>query len=212
MRTLLTSLAALAIAAPVAAQQGDPDNAVAGGGTLPAGWHARTDRDASLDNVKFVTMAPGWHVTTGPAVILWRDTDTGTGSYTLKATLHQTKAPAHPESYGIFTGGKDLSGAGQSYTYYLIRGDGKFLIKRRTGATTANVTDGWTDNTAVRKADAEGKAANTLEVVVTGDKASFRANGTELWSGPASSIDAQGIAGMRVNHNLDLHVAEFGVK
>lgn len=211
MRTLLTSLVALAIAAPVAAQD-DPDNAVKGGGQMPAGWHARTDKDAALDNVKFVTMGPGWHVTTGPAVIVWRDADATTGDYTLKASITQTKAPAHPESYGVFTGGKDLAGAGQQYTYYLIRGDGKFLIKRRTGATTANVTDGWTEHAAINKADAAGKATNTLEVVVSGDKASFRANGTEVWTGAASAIDAQGIAGLRINHNLDLHVSEFGAK
>ncbi len=29
--------------------QADPDHAVKGGGTLPAGWSARTDRNAPLD-------------------------------------------------------------------------------------------------------------------------------------------------------------------
>lgn len=210
MRTLLLSLAALAVAAPVAAQA-DPDKPVAGGGTLPAGWQARTDRNASLENVKFVTMGPGWHVTTGPAVILWRAADATTGDFTLKANITQTKAPEHPESYGVFTGGMHLDGAEQAYTYYLIRGDGKFLVKRRTGATTANVTDGWVENAAVVKQDAQGKATNTLSVAVSGGTARFLVNGTEVWSGPAASVDTNGAAGMRINHNLDLHVSEFSV-
>ena len=47
------ALAALAlIAAPAVAQNpSDPDKTVQGGGKLPAGWSARTDRNAAMTNV-----------------------------------------------------------------------------------------------------------------------------------------------------------------
>src|SRR5947207_3212395 len=55
--------------------QADPDRAVAGGGSVPTGYHARTDRNAPLTNVKVAAMGTGMHFTLGPAVIVWRDVD-----------------------------------------------------------------------------------------------------------------------------------------
>ena len=45
----------------------------------------------------------------------------------------QMEPAAHPEAYGVFIGGSDLQAANQKYTYFVIRQDGKFLIKRRAG-------------------------------------------------------------------------------
>jgi hypothetical protein len=189
----------------------DPDKKVEGGGKIPAGWAARTDNDASLDNVKFYKAGDGWHFTLGPAVVMYRDADKASGDYKASATFTQTKAPMHPEGYGLVIGGSDLAGAKQQYTYFLVRGDGKFLVKRRTGSETANVNAGWTDNAALNKADTSGKATNELSVSVSGGKASFMANGKEVFSTDASKIDTNGIVGLRVNHNLDVHVEGFGV-
>lgn len=74
------------------------------------------------------------------------------------------KAPKHPEGYGLFIGGRDLEGPGQTYTYFLVRGDGKFNIKRRDGTTLAQYTDDWESSYAVNKADAKGAATNLLEI------------------------------------------------
>lgn len=212
MRTLLTLAAVAVLAMPASAQMDkDPDKAVAGGGKLPAGWSARTDRGAAMDNVKFETMGDGLHVTLGPAVILYRAADAMNGPFHMVASFNQTKAPAHAEAYGLFFAGKELAGEGQSYTYFLIRKDGKFLIKTRTGAQTANVTAGWTDSEAVVKEDATGKQSNKLEILVGKDKVTFSVNGKEVHSMPAAAGSTAGIAGLRVNHNLDLHIAGFGV-
>src|SRR2546429_8603370 len=85
--------------------QSDPDRAVAGGGGVPSGYHARTDRNAAMTNVKVATMGTGMHFTLGPAVIVWRDADAATGDYHVVASFTQTKAPTHPEAYGLFIGG-----------------------------------------------------------------------------------------------------------
>src|SRR2546430_9482487 len=63
------------VAAGVVAQDRDPDAKIAGGGTLPAGWHARTDKNRPLADAKIQTMGTGLHTTLGPAVILWREPD-----------------------------------------------------------------------------------------------------------------------------------------
>jgi hypothetical protein len=215
MRALMLSFVAVLSAMPLAAQQmknDDPDKKVEGGGTLPAGWSARTDRDAPLTNVKFSKMGDGWHFTLGPAVVVYRDTDKASGNYQVSATFSQSKAPMHPEGYGLVFGGSDLKGGGQKYTYFLVRGDGKFLVKKRDGANTANVNEGWTDGASINKADADGKASNELTVSVGAQKVNFLINGKEVFSTEASKVETNGIAGIRVNHNLDVHVAGFGIK
>ena len=86
---------------------------------------------------------------------------------------------AHPEAYGLIIGGADLEGAAQKYTYFLIRQDGKYLIKRRAGDQTPTIAD-WTDSAAIKKADTSGKMSNTLAIDVGKDKVRFLVNGTEV--------------------------------
>ena len=205
MRMLTLAAAALVAAAPAAAQQAAPSQ-------LPAGWQARTDKDAPLEGVKFVSMAGGVHATTGPAAILWRPGDQAQGDFAVAASFTQTKAPQHPEAYGLFVGGRALQGPEQTYTYFLVRGDGKFLIKTRTGATTANVTTGWAEHGAVVKADAAGKATNALRIERAGDRVRFLVNGTEVHSAAAADVETGGQVGLRINHNLDVHVDGFVVE
>ncbi|HTR20792.1 MAG TPA: hypothetical protein VMH88_08055 [Gemmatimonadales bacterium] len=210
LRRYLASLACIAgvaqfAAIPVAAQA-DSDKAVAGGGTIPAPWHAHTDGNAPLTNVKFTVMNPGQHVTLGPAAIFWRDADTASGSYTVEAKFWQFAAPHHREGYGLILGGRDLAGAGQRYTYFIIAGTGEFLVKRRNGESTSNVTSGWQANAAVVKQDTAGKAENTLTVRVSAGKVSFLVNGKEVYSGNSADLDVAGVFGYRVNHNLNVHL------
>ena len=200
-----------------AAAQADPDRSVAGGGTMPPGWNARTDRGAPLSGVKFEIMNPGQHVTLGPAAIFWRDADTTSGTYTVEAKIWLFSVPRHPEGYGLFIGGSDLSGAGQRYTYFIIRHDGAFLIKRRVGDSTSFVTPKWTPNPIVAKPDsgATGDLAksiqNTLTIRVAGETASFSINGTQVFSAPATDVDVKGVVGYRVNHNLNVHLGPITI-
>ncbi len=211
MRTLLTTIVASFVALPLAAQDHHHDHGVRGG-ELPAGWSARTDRNQPLDNVHFRPMGDGLHITVGPAVILYREADAVDGPHRVSATFTQTRAPQHPEAYGLFIGGRDLQGDGQRYTYFLIRGDGQFLIRRRDGAQVSDVAGRWAPHDAILKQDERGRQTNEMAVVVSDGRASFRVNGTEVHSAAASEVDVAGIAGMRVNHNLDLHIDGFEVR
>ena len=100
--TLALTLALAPALAPGAAGQAqtkpakaDPDRSVAGGGSFPRGWTGRTDTKGKEADVKFVVMDPGWHITLGPAALLWRPTDKADGAFTATALVSQTKAPQH---------------------------------------------------------------------------------------------------------------------
>ena len=70
---------------------------------------------------------------------------------------------------------------------------------------------GWTANDAVVKADSAGKATNELSILVSGGNVKFMVNGKEVYTAKASDVDAVGLVGLRVNHNLDVHVGPLGV-
>jgi len=216
MKTLTLAIGALGVAAmPLLAQhpaehKADPDKKMtAGPGSLPSGWKGRLDSgDKTLAGVKAAQMGGGVHFMTGPAGIYYKPGDKMTGAYEAHATFTQMVPADHPEAYGLFIGGSDLEGAGQKYTYFIVRQDGKYMIKRRAGADTPTIVD-WTDSAAIKKADSSGKMSNTLAVEVAKDKVRFLVNGTEATSVDAAKVDTAGIAGLRVNHNLNLHIEGF---
>jgi hypothetical protein len=214
IRRTITTLSLLALAAaPLAAQGADDPTKKVAGGALPAGWMGRTDRATDkLTDAKFVAMGSGYHATSGPAAIYWNPKTVTSGPFTATTSVTQTKAPTHPEAYGLFFMGKDLDAPTQSYMYFLVRGDGKFLVNHRAGSQVHKVID-WTENAAVVKADANGKATNKLTVDATkADSLRFLVNGKQVAALPANQFGTtNGIVGVRVNHNLDVHIGELTV-
>jgi hypothetical protein len=147
------------------------------------------------------------HVTLGPALILYQPSETASGSFEAGGLFHQFSSGRHAEGLGIIVGGKDLQGEGQAYTYFLVRGDGKYLVVKREGEKTTRLVPEWTANAAVKAApDTTGHAMNRLAVAADGKTVRFLVNGTEVYSAPASEISTDGIVGFRINHNLDARV------
>jgi hypothetical protein len=216
IRRSMSALSFLLLAAAPLAAQGanDPTHKAAGGGSLPAGWAGRTDRATDkLSDAKFVTMGPGYHVTSGPAAIYWNPKNVTSGPFVASTTVTQTKAPTHPEAYGIFFMGKDLDTPQQNYAYFLVRGDGKYLVNHRAGADVHKIVP-WTENAAVHKADANGKATNVLTVDASkADSVRLLVNGTQVAALAASHLGkTDGLVGLRVNHNLDVHVGGLTIE
>jgi hypothetical protein len=215
MRSSLAAAALLAaLSLPLAAQDHaeDADQAAPGGGAVPAGWTVRADEgDAPGANIQ--TMGKGLHVTTGPALILYRANTDGKGPFHTLAIFTQTKPSKHAEGYGLFVGGKALDGAAQQYLYFLVRQDGSYLIKRRDGEKTSDVSKGWVQSAAVKKPDAKGTATNLLEVDNKRDpsRVVFLVNGQEVYATDAKGMALDGIVGIRTNHNLDVHIEGFDV-
>lgn len=203
---LLLAMAASAVQAPSSGQ-------------FPAGWQVRIDggthdgKPMTAKDVSFVNMAPGWHITTGPAAILYRPSARATGNYTLTSENFLFDPGKRREAYGIIFGGRDLDAETQAYTYFLIRRSGEYLIKRRTGDTTSVVRD-WTPHPAILKYDDRGtaqSAKNVLAVQVKGDTVTFQVNGQTVTTVPARELDTEGLVGLRVNHMVNLHVTSLDV-
>jgi len=131
--------------------------------------------------------------------------------YTVRATLQKHAGRLH-EGCGLIFGGSSLDGpeAGQSYSYFLVRGDGSFLIKRRVGAETP-VVRGWTAHPSIRRDREDGGRPNDLVVHVGTQEVVFGINGVEVARVPASELDVSGIPGVRVAHEVQLSVAGFTV-
>ena len=183
------------------------------GGSVPAGWQIRLDdKDATrytTTDVRFVPMGGGFHITSGPAAI-YPGAELPNGPFVLEATFNQTKAPAHPEAYGLFFSGKELENSDkQEYVYFLVRGNGHFLINHRAGRDVHKIFD-WQENAAVKKQDANGQSTNQLTVRAGADSVRFLANGQQVAAISRGVIsNPGGRAGLRVNHNLDVHVTGF---
>lgn len=184
----------------------------------PPGWKVRADRSASATdpdaagNIKFVTMNGGFHATNPQAAIYWNPANTASGSYVLKGTFTLMKPSSHTNYYGLIFGGSALEGAEQTYNYFVVAQDGTWLIKRREGAGTKNLS-AKTPSDAVKKPGDDGKSVNALEVRVGADKIDFVVNGAVVHSEPKTGDFAKtdGIYGMRVNHILEVQVDGFGL-
>ena len=218
MRALLGVLALVAVSSTVSAQGGmkdDPDKKALQAGAIPAGWSVRLDRaGAKKEEVNFTSMGKGLHVTTGPAAVFTNAANTASGAFAFGATFTQMKAPAHPEAYGLMWAGKNIDADGVSYLYYIVRGDGKYLVKHRANTTDVHTITDWTESAAINKQDAAGKQTNALEVRVGKDSVRLMANGKPVAAFDAKGMmsDNSGLFGVRVNHNLDVHIESFGKK
>ena len=192
---------------------------------LPDGWMAHFDdagaahaahMEQADDGLSFEVMEPGWHLTTGPSGIFYRHEFSAEGSYTLEAEIHLFDPGERRESFGVFFGGRALHDReAQRYGYFLVRRDGSYMIRERSGTEVSNV-QGWTEHAAVPSwEDREEGAmsiAYTLAVEVEGDEVVFRVNGEEVDRRPRNELALDGHFGLRVNHGLNLHVSRVGTR
>jgi hypothetical protein len=201
----------LASAAPLTAQQVQHKT---GGneGKRPIGWQIRYDKGEhaghGADSISFVQMTPGFHATTGgSAAILWHPDSAARGDYVVESTmfLFPTKGRDR-EGYGLLVGGADLGGAGQRYTYFLLRNDGRFLIKQRRGEQVSTLSD-WTPLPAIALQQGEDAVKNVLRVEARGATVRFLVNGTEAASLPRAQVQPDGVFGVRMNHAINAHVS-----
>ena len=203
MRSILIAVVVLFVSMPVFGQ---------GGGVSVDGWQARLDSGrADVNDLSFMSMGGGFHVTTGPHAIFWNPENAATGTYTLSGTFTQTEPSSHPNSFGVFIGGQNLDDDSQAYTYFLIREDGQFLIKQRVGSDTEDLSPGWAPHTAVNAIE-NGRMQNKLSVEVGQTQIRFLSNDTELASIPRAGLSVDGVAGVRFSHQLNVHVSDFMIE
>jgi hypothetical protein len=189
-----------------------PPRPVAGNGVELPGWWARLDDPKESRQGLNVTPASGGiHAVTGPNAIFFDPQQDWEGDYTVRALFTLNKPASHPVAYGLFFGGIDLDQDDQRYAYFVIRQDGRFQLRKRTGATVANLSGDWMEHPAVARPDASGRQVNELAIRVRKDGVTFLANGQEVARQPSSAVDLVGIAGLRIGHGLDVQVDKFAV-
>jgi hypothetical protein len=184
----------------------------------PAGWKQRLDRSTSASDpdasgaVRFVTMGSGFHATNPQAAVYWNPVNTVSGSYIVKGTFRLVRPSNHTNYYGLTFGGSNLEGPNQTYIYFTVAQDGTWLIKRRDGNEAPTIVD-HTKSPVVKKPGADGTSVNALEVRVQANRIDYVVNGTVVHSTPRSGMtaDTDGIAGIRVNHMLDVQIDGFTV-
>lgn len=210
LRTGLGSLSlALVVSAHVAAQQL----------AEPAGWKWVPDAPArhstALDPKPgewlFGQMPPGWHITTGPGVVLFEPGTTARGRFVLEAETFLFPGDS-AEGYGLLLGGRDLESAGARYLAFLVRRDGSAAVERMAGAEpgrTALVA--WTRHGAILPQAGKDTAKNVLRVEVEADAATFLVNGAVVAELPRGADDFDGLVGFRIGAAINVHITNLDV-
>jgi hypothetical protein len=204
----------------------DTSRKVAGGGITAPGWKGKVDaneaaKGAKIEDSKVVLKGTEIQINNGPAAIYWNPADKATGDYSVKATFTEPKYMSsndHPHPYGLFIGGNKLDTDQASLLYCTPYGNGTFIV-RGFGPAPFRMGGGrGTPSDAVHKAETGGSVTQEVEMVVKGDKVECKINGTTVASYTKSELVApgklestDGIAGLRVAHNVDVNVNGFKV-
>src|SRR6476661_747399 len=86
---------------------------------------AKGNADGKITDAKYTSNGGRWEIQTGPAHITFAAKDSAKGEYQVSTTIEQLEKPKHPEAYGVFLGGTNLTDpAKQKYGYFVLRGTG----------------------------------------------------------------------------------------
>ncbi|HSK18585.1 MAG TPA: hypothetical protein VK912_05555 [Longimicrobiales bacterium] len=175
---------------------------------IPAGWRWAPDRSgeaAAADSaLRFDHMPPGWHITSGPAGLLYPPAERAAGLFSLVADF--VVFPETTESgFGIFLGGAELEGEAATYLAALLRRDGAVSVVRRTGGAETVLVP-WTTNAAIKPHPGEGVITNRLRVNASTDSLRVFVNDSSVARVPLGSAATDGHFGFRVGRRVNLHL------
>jgi len=207
----ITSLmvAALLVAGPVQAQ-------VPG---MPTGWRAITDAAArhepgqlepnAGEAYRFVNMAPGWHITTGPGTLLFNPAVAATGRFRLETELFFFPDPTD-QPLGLFVGGAGLDGplAGVQWFGLLIKRDGTAGVVHNHG-TEHHPMVPYAKADSLPPHPGDGTPRVVLAIDVEADSVRFFVNRGRVAAMPRADLRLDGPFGFRVGQGLNLHVVRL---
>ena len=165
-------------------------------------WFVRLDEaTAAIAPGRIKTLPDGGvEVQDGPNATLWRQDAVATGAYRLSVRITQRNAGVHAHGAGLVFGGRDVEGEHQTYTYFLVNGDGTFLIKARSAEATSILAP-WTAHAAIQREDGELTARNELAIEVDASTTKFFVNGREVHSARTAELQTDGRYGCRLVHD-----------
>ena len=180
----------------------------------PQGWKWVTDADARIVSTLdvpegawlFGTMAPGWHVTTRPGVIVFDPNHSSRGRFVVESESFLFPGTGSA-GFGVFVGGRDLEGK-PSYVAFVIRRDGSAAIESvEAGRLTA--LHPWTKASAIVAGGETGDVKNLLRVEAEASIVTFLVNGQKVAEVPRDGTRFDGLIGLRVGADLNLHVSNL---
>lgn len=223
MRIAYASTVVLAMALLLPSVNGAPyqdaDKKVAGGGISVPGWQGKADKGESVNDSKFVKEGNTLHLTSGPAAFYWNPADTAKGNFTVKATFREPKQTmSHPHPFGVFIGGSKLDSDQPALLYCVAYRDGSYLVRGFSGGTVMTLTRKQANPAVHKTAGPEEEVTQEVAWSVKDGRAECSINGTVVGGfaqaelvGPGKLESIDGIAGIRVAHNTDVYITNFGV-
>ena len=206
---------------------GDAARKVPGGGISAPGWQGKIDAKeasagAAIDWSKFEMKGSEITIATGPAAVYWSPANNiATGDYTVSATFSEPaymSANSHGHPYGVFIAGNKLDTATPSLLYCATYGDGRYILRAFPESFAPGGSRRAATSEAVKKVEKGQPVTQEISMSLKGSRVSCTINGTEVgsWSkddlvGEGKLESIQGIAGIRVAHNVDVNVSNFKV-
>jgi hypothetical protein len=187
----------------------------------PSDWQWRLDSPASLvtgedmpdKSWRFVGMPPGWHITTGPGVLLYPTTTPSlTPNFTVEATIFLFPGKS-TEEFGIFLGGQEIdSEKPPEYTAFVLRRDGQAAVLKRSSAGLTPVVN-WQAHAAIVPHPGSGDDPVKNVVRVDADRATVQllVNGTSVAKVPRADVRTDGRIGFRIGSGVNLHISTLDV-
>lgn len=176
-------------------------------GAAPRGWEWRLDRTTAspaTDSSRLDRMPPGWHITTGPAGLLYPSAERAAAPFTLVADF--VVFPTTTESgFGLFLGGADLESDSSSYIAALLRRDGAITVVRRSRGADSTLVP-WTSHTAIRPHPGSGTTTNRLRLSASADSLRVFVNDSAVVALGLDDSAAAGRFGFRVGERVNLHI------
>ncbi len=206
-RWAVPAILALGVALPVRAQELK----------TPAEWRWRLDRPAALvteqavgDSAwRFVAMPPGWHVTTGPGVVLFDPSERASGRYALSADFLLFPDPSDA-GFGLVLGGADLGQAAAPLLGVQLRRDGAVrVVARREGRL--DVLADWALHPGVKPHPGTGVVGNKLRVDVGTDSLRVFVNDSAVTAVGAAGLATDGQFGLQLGEGLNMHITTLDV-
>ncbi len=207
-RTSLLPLA-LALALP---HSGDAQSL-----TTPADWRWRLDTPARLTTAqdvpdsswRFVGMPPGWHITTGPGVVIYHSQERATGRYSLATEFALFPHPSDA-GFGLVFGGADLASPAAARLAVQLRRDGAVRVVSTTEGRE-QVLAPWGVHPAANPHPGTGVISNRLRVAVAPDSLRVFVNDSAVVAVTAAGLATEGQFGLRIGEGLNVHVTSLDI-
>lgn len=176
----------------------------------PAGWKWVTDSPATLatglepaeGQWLFGTMAPGWHITTRPGVLLFEPSYTARARFALESESFLFPGTS-TAGFGLFVGGANLEGRPR-YAAFLIRRDGNATVQMVDAGQTTTLYP-WTPSPAIVIGHEKDAVKNVIRLEAETANILFLVNGQKIAEIPRDSR-FDGVVGLRIGDQLNLHV------